>query len=95
MGVSPSSAFVADGSRGIIVRAFSLHHQQRQKLFAAVDNDENDGDSDQDAQDDDIPESIIKVDDGGSNLTDRFKYKVQLPVWQPSNESKLTGWYVD
>lgn len=78
MDVLPSAAFVADG--GSIVRNFSLY-QQGQPIFAAVDDDTNDGDSEQDDQDDVIPESIIKVDDGGSNLTDRFKYKVILPPW--------------
>lgn len=73
MDISLSTAFVVNG---LVVRSTSLkQQQQRRTLFATEEPFKGDGESDRDG-DDDVPESIIKVDDGGSNLTDRFKYKV-------------------
>ena len=71
MNVSSSVALVVNR---IAVQNLTLMKQHRQALFATEEPSQDDGEDALD--DDDIPESIIKVDDGGSNLTDRFKYKV-------------------
>jgi putative lipoic acid-binding regulatory protein len=50
---------------------------------------ENDGDDSDDVNEEDLPiaKATVKIDDGGSNLTDRFKWKVNalMGVFDPQD----------
>lgn len=61
-------------------RSWSSYYSKGVVLYSSQSPDDGDGnrsDGEEEEEEEVLPESVIRVDDGGSDLTDRFKYKVR------------------
>ena len=70
------TVFLLEVSNGFLMSPAKKNNCYYFLSMTNSDDSNNDGGNSETAEDEVIAQAVVKVDDGGSDLTDRFKYKV-------------------